>query len=99
MPHSNTANRPTGPAPMIATSVLWVCPIATFSREMQRHPARRSLIDQGRSLGRCLTPSGPLQLARTMGDSTQIDLELPDPAATERLAVIIGGQVRPGDAI
>jgi tRNA threonylcarbamoyladenosine biosynthesis protein TsaE len=34
-----------------------------------------------------------------MGDSTQIDLNLPDPAATERLAAIIAGQVRPGDAI
>jgi tRNA threonylcarbamoyladenosine biosynthesis protein TsaE len=34
-----------------------------------------------------------------MGDSTQIDLRLPDPAATERLAAIIAGQVRPGDAI
>src|SRR5258707_4217016 len=27
MPHSNTANRPTGPAPMIATSVSWVADI------------------------------------------------------------------------
>jgi tRNA threonylcarbamoyladenosine biosynthesis protein TsaE len=34
-----------------------------------------------------------------MGDSTQIDLLLPDPAATERLAAIIAGQARPGDAI
>jgi len=34
-----------------------------------------------------------------MGDSTQIDLNLPDPAATERLAAIIAGQVRAGDAI
>ena len=34
-----------------------------------------------------------------MGDSMQIDLNLPDPAATERLAANIAGQVRPGDAI
>lgn len=34
-----------------------------------------------------------------MGDSTQIDLHLPDPAATERLAAIIAREVRPGDAI
>jgi len=34
-----------------------------------------------------------------MGDSTQIDLLLPDPAATERLAAIIAGQARAGDAI
>jgi tRNA threonylcarbamoyladenosine biosynthesis protein TsaE len=34
-----------------------------------------------------------------MGDSTQIDLNLPDPAATERLAAIIAAQARPGDAI
>lgn len=34
-----------------------------------------------------------------MDDSTQIDLSLPDPAATERLAAIIAGQARPGDAI
>ena len=34
-----------------------------------------------------------------MGDSTQIDLILPDPAATERLAAIMAGQSRPGDAI
>ncbi len=34
-----------------------------------------------------------------MGDSTEIDLILPDPAATERLAAIIAGQVHPGDAI
>ena len=34
-----------------------------------------------------------------MGESTEIDLNLPDPAATERLAAIIAGQSRPGDAI
>src|SRR5690242_6068039 len=34
-----------------------------------------------------------------MGDSTEICLNLLDPAATERLAAIIAGQVRPGDAI
>jgi tRNA threonylcarbamoyladenosine biosynthesis protein TsaE len=34
-----------------------------------------------------------------MGDSTEIDLLLPDPAATERLAAIIAMQARPGDAI
>ncbi len=34
-----------------------------------------------------------------MGDSTQIDINLPDPAATERLAAIIAGQSRTGDAI
>jgi tRNA threonylcarbamoyladenosine biosynthesis protein TsaE len=34
-----------------------------------------------------------------MGDSTEIDLNLPDPAATERLAAIIAAQARPGDAI
>ncbi|WP_459859523.1 tRNA (adenosine(37)-N6)-threonylcarbamoyltransferase complex ATPase subunit type 1 TsaE [Dongia sp. agr-C8] len=34
-----------------------------------------------------------------MGDSTEIDLNLPDPAATERLAAIIAGQVHPGDVI
>ena len=34
-----------------------------------------------------------------MGDSTQIDLILPDPAATERLAAIIAGEARAGDAI
>jgi tRNA threonylcarbamoyladenosine biosynthesis protein TsaE len=34
-----------------------------------------------------------------MDDSTQIDLNLPDPAATERLAAIIAAQARPGDAI
>jgi tRNA threonylcarbamoyladenosine biosynthesis protein TsaE len=34
-----------------------------------------------------------------MGDSTQIDLNLPDPAATERLAAIIAAETRAGDAI
>ena len=34
-----------------------------------------------------------------MGESTQIDLILPDPGATERLAAIIGKQARAGDAI
>jgi len=34
-----------------------------------------------------------------MGDSTEIDLNLPHPAATERLAAIIAGQARAGDAI
>ena len=34
-----------------------------------------------------------------MGESTEIDLNLPDPAATERLAAIIAAQARPGDAI
>jgi tRNA threonylcarbamoyladenosine biosynthesis protein TsaE len=34
-----------------------------------------------------------------MGDSTEIDLNLPDPAATERLAAIIAQQACPGDAI
>jgi tRNA threonylcarbamoyladenosine biosynthesis protein TsaE len=34
-----------------------------------------------------------------MGDSTQIDLLLPDPAATERLAAIIAAEARAGDAI
>ena len=34
-----------------------------------------------------------------MDDSTEIDLFLPDPAATERLAAIIAGQARAGDAI
>jgi tRNA threonylcarbamoyladenosine biosynthesis protein TsaE len=34
-----------------------------------------------------------------MDESTEIDLNLPDPAATERLAAIIAGQARPGDAI
>ena len=34
-----------------------------------------------------------------MGDSTQIDLILPDPAATERLAAIIAAEARAGDAI
>ncbi len=34
-----------------------------------------------------------------MGDSQQIDLNLPDPAATERLAAIIAAEARPGDAI
>lgn len=34
-----------------------------------------------------------------MGDSTHLDLNLPDPAATERLAAIIARQARPGDAI
>src|SRR4051812_29046622 len=34
-----------------------------------------------------------------MGDSTQIDLTLADPAATERLAAIIAAQARAGDAI
>ena len=34
-----------------------------------------------------------------MGDSSEIDVKLPDPAATERLAAIIGRQARPGDAI
>jgi tRNA threonylcarbamoyladenosine biosynthesis protein TsaE len=34
-----------------------------------------------------------------MDDSTQTDLHLPDPAATERLAAIIARQARPGDAI
>ena len=34
-----------------------------------------------------------------MADSTEIDLLLPDPAATERLAAIIAMQARPGDAI
>jgi tRNA threonylcarbamoyladenosine biosynthesis protein TsaE len=34
-----------------------------------------------------------------MGESTEIDLNLPDPTATERLAVIIAGEARPGDAI
>jgi len=34
-----------------------------------------------------------------MGESTEIDLNLPDPAATERLAAIIGMQARAGDAI
>src|SRR4051812_29949377 len=31
MPHSNTANRPTGPAPMIATSVWWMGMAATMT--------------------------------------------------------------------
>ena len=34
-----------------------------------------------------------------MGDSTEIDLNLPDPAATERLAAIIAVEARAGDAI
>jgi tRNA threonylcarbamoyladenosine biosynthesis protein TsaE len=34
-----------------------------------------------------------------MDESTEIDLNLPDPAATERLAAIIAAQARPGDAI
>jgi tRNA threonylcarbamoyladenosine biosynthesis protein TsaE len=34
-----------------------------------------------------------------MADSTQTDLNLPDPAATERLAAIIAGQAHAGDAI
>ena len=34
-----------------------------------------------------------------MDESTQIALILPDPAATERLAAIIAGQARAGDAI
>jgi len=34
-----------------------------------------------------------------MGESTQIDLILPDPGATERLAAIIAAEARPGDAI
>lgn len=31
MPHSNTANSPTGPAPIITTSVLTVISLLTFS--------------------------------------------------------------------
>jgi len=34
-----------------------------------------------------------------MAESTHIDLILPDPGATERLAAIIAREVRPGDAI
>jgi tRNA threonylcarbamoyladenosine biosynthesis protein TsaE len=34
-----------------------------------------------------------------MGDSTQIDLNLPDRTATERLAAIIAAEARAGDAI
>ena len=34
-----------------------------------------------------------------MGESTEIDLNLPDPAATERLAAIIAAEARAGDAI
>src|ERR1700754_4988912 len=98
MPHSNTAKRPTGPAPMIATSVLWVCPIATFSRQTQRIlPAGAPWIKV--PIKRCHRAFRPLQLAPTMGDSTQIDLILPDPAATERLAAIIAAEARAGDAI
>ncbi len=81
---------------MIATSVLWVCPIATFSRQTQR-------ILPAAGLAIKALPWNPLGRYKACPNYGRLEAKSTSicrtPAATERLAAIIAAEARPGDAI
>ena len=108
MPHSNTANRPTGPAPMIATSVLWVAEVMALRMKSRRSgpvkcgAGRAGARGRWRSTFRCrprprrLQPSEHSQQTNSIArPSISSDVAiLPDEAATVALARRIAAVAR-----
>src|SRR5262245_32897321 len=97
MPHSNTAKRPTGPAPMMATSV--VCGLLDMPTPEQRKAPARMTAPARPIKPRPANPRPrqPTRSAAVPFSATAI--VLPNEAATRAFAAKVASVAAPGDAI